>query len=256
MKVVILAGGYGTRISEETAVRPKPLVEIGGKPILWHIMKLYGSYGFHDFIVCLGYKGYMVKEYFANYYLHTSDVTFDLKTNGVHVHQSVAEPWRVTLIDTGEGTSTGGRLKRIAPYIGNEPFCMTYGDGVADLRVDELVAFHRSHGKEATVTVVQPPGRFGAVHLQDSAVRRFQEKPDGDNAWISGGFFVLQPSVFERIAGDETVWEREPLEGLAASEQLMAYRHSGFWHAVDTLRDKTFLEALWNSDNAPWKNWP
>ncbi len=255
MKTVILAGGYGTRISEETAARPKPLIEIGEKPILWHIMKMYSAYGFNEFVVCLGYRGYMIKEYFANYYLHTSDVTFDVKTNSMSVHETVAEPWTVTLVNTGEATSTGGRLKRIAPYVQDQTFCMTYGDGVSSVDIAQLVHFHQSHGKEATVTVVQPPGRFGAVQLNDGLVKRFQEKPEGDNAWINGGFFVLEPSVFARIAGDETVWEREPLEGLARDAELAAYRHTGFWHALDTLRDKNALEAMWNSGNAPWKAW-
>jgi len=255
LKIVILAGGYGTRISEETSTRPKPLIEIGGKPVLWHIMKLYSAFGFNDFVVCLGYKGYMIKEYFANYYLHTADVTFDIKSNNMTVHQTVAEPWTVTLVDTGEATNTGGRLKRVAAYVGTETFCMTYGDGVSSVDIAKLVRFHQSHGKEATVTVVQPPGRFGAVHLEQDTVARFQEKPEGDNAWINGGFFVLEPSVLARVHGDETTWEREPLEGLARDGQLIAYRHTGFWHALDTLRDKNSLEAMWKTGSAPWQVW-
>ncbi len=256
MKVVILAGGHGTRISEETATRPKPLIEVGGKPILWHIMKLYSFHGYNEFIVCLGYRGYMIKEYFANYYLHTSDVTFDIKANRMAVHETVAEPWMVTLVDTGEATNTGGRLKKIAPYVDGDTMCMTYGDGVSSVNIAQSVAYHREHGRAATVTVVQPPGRFGAVHLENGEVTRFQEKPEGDNAWINGGFFVLEPSVLNRIKDDATIWEREPLEGLARDRQLMAYRHSGFWHALDTLRDKNALEAMWKGGDAPWKVWP
>lgn len=255
MKVVILAGGLGTRISEESVTRPKPLIEIGGKPVLWHIMKMYSYYGLNDFIVCLGYKGYMIKEYFANYYLHTADVTFDIQGRQMHVHQSVAEPWTVTLIDTGDDTMTGGRLRRVVRHIGDETFCMTYGDGVADLDMSKLIAEHQRSGKLATVTVVAPPGRFGAVQLDNDMVAAFQEKPDGDNSWINGGFFVLEPAVLSRIGGDETVWERYPLESLAADGQLGAYRHRGFWHALDTLRDKNILENLWQKNAAPWKTW-
>jgi glucose-1-phosphate cytidylyltransferase len=256
MKVVILAGGLGTRLAEETTVRPKPMVEIGDKPVLWHIMKTYSHYGFNDFVVCLGYKGYMVKEYFSNYFLHNCDVTFDMRTHDMQVHENANEPWRVTLVDTGATTLTGGRLKRVAPYLGDETFMMTYGDGVADVRVAELLEFHRAHGKEATVTAVQPLGRFGAMGLDDEdAVRAFQEKPEGDGAWINGGYFVLEPSVLDRIEGDETIFEREPLEGLANDDQLRAYRHRGFWQPMDTLRDRQHLESLWDSGTAPWKVW-
>jgi glucose-1-phosphate cytidylyltransferase len=255
MKVVILAGGLGTRISEETTVRPKPLIEIGGRPILWHIMKLYGAHGFNDFVVCLGYKGYMIKEFFSNYYLHSADVTFDIASNAMTVHESVAEPWKVTLVDTGDATMTGGRLRRAAKYLGDETFCMTYGDGVASIDVDDLVGFHRSRGTFATVTVVQPPGRFGAVEVVERRVVRFREKPAGDDAWINGGFFVLEPQVLDLIDGDATVWEQEPMERLAREHQLSAYHHHGFWHALDTLRDKNALEDLWNRGEAPWKKW-
>ncbi len=255
MKVVILAGGLGTRISEETSVRPKPMVEIGGKPILWHIMKLYSAHGLNDFIVCLGYKGYMIKEYFANYYLHMADVTFDMQSNRMEVHANFAEPWRVTLVDTGEQTMTGGRLKRVASYLGNEDFCFTYGDGVADIDVSKLVEFHRSQRTLATVTAVQPPGRFGALDLQENKIRSFQEKPQGDGGWISGGFFVLSPRVIDYLDGDDTVWERTPMQRLASDGQMSAYLHRGFWQPMDTLRDKTLLEDLWNSGQAPWKAW-
>lgn len=255
MKVVILAGGLGTRLSEETVVRPKPMVEIGGKPILWHIMKIYSHYGFHDFIVCLGFKGYMIKEYFSNYFLHMSDVTFDMTTNSMEVHQKNVEPWRVTLVDTGAYSMTGGRVKRISPYI-DDTFMLTYGDGVANVNIAELVAFHRRHGKAATVTSTQPSGRFGALNMnQRSEVLAFQEKPAGDGSWINGGFFVLDRSVLDRIADDSTVFEKEPLEGLAGDGQLMAYKHSGFWQPMDTLRDKQQLEELWTSGRAPWKTW-
>ncbi len=253
MKVVLLAGGQGTRLAEETDVRPKPLVEIGGRPILWHIMKTYAAAGIADFIVALGYKGYMIKEYFANYYLHSSDVTIDLAKNDVHAHESSAEPWRVTLVDTGDETMTGGRLRRLRRYLGDETFCMTYGDGVADIDVSALVAFHRAHGKPATLTAVQPPGRFGALRLRGDDVVAFTEKPQGDNAWINGGYFVLEPSVLDLVAGDETVWEDAPLGTLAREGKLAAYRHSGFWHPVDTLRDKRTLEAMWQRGDAPWK---
>jgi len=254
MKTVILAGGLGTRISEESHLRPKPMIEIGGRPILWHIMKMYSHYGFNDFIVCLGYKGYVVKEYFANYVLHNADLTVDLAKGALEYHATNHEPWRVTLVDTGEETMTGGRLKRIAPYLDpNEPFFLTYGDGVADLDLAALAKFHREHRREATVTAVVPPGRYGALEIADGLVQRFVEKPPGDNALINGGFFVLNPSVVGRVPGDATIWEREPLEGLAADRQLMAFRHDGFWAAMDTLRDKNHLEALWASGEAPWR---
>lgn len=257
MKVVILAGGFGTRLSEETELKPKPMVEIGDRPILWHIMKIYSHYGFNDFIICLGYKGYVIKEYFANYFLHQSDVTFDFTNKSDRIiHSQRAEPWRVTLVDTGRNTMTGGRVKRIQEYVGNETFMLTYGDGVGDIAIDDLVRFHKNHGKYATVTAVQPSGRFGAMNLNDvDFVQSFQEKPKGDGSWINGGFFVLEPDIFDYIAGDETYWEREPLENLAKSGQLIAFRHHGFWKPMDTLRDKTALEELWNDGNAPWKIW-
>lgn len=255
MKVVLLAGGLGTRISEETAVRPKPMVEIGGHPLLWHIMKTYASFGFDDFIVCLGYRGYVVKEYFANYYLHNSDVTFDLSDNSLTVHQNKTEAWRVTLVDTGEDTLTGGRIKRIARYLDGETFLCTYGDGLSDVDISETIAFHRKQGAIATLTAVQPPGRFGALSVDGGRVTDFREKPAGDEGWINGGFFVLEPAVLDYIAGDETVWEREPLERLAAGGNLAAYTHTGFWHPLDTLRDKTILEGLWAGGTAPWKRW-
>ncbi|MBT0653782.1 glucose-1-phosphate cytidylyltransferase [Geomobilimonas luticola] len=256
MKVVILAGGLGTRLSEETVVRPKPMVEIGGRPILWHIMKIYSHYGFNDFVICLGFKGYMIKEYFSNYFLHMSDVTFDMRSNSMEVHQQYAEPWKVTLVDTGMDSMTGGRLKRVAPYLENETFMLTYGDGVANVDVAELVRYHGSHGKPATVTSTQPSGRFGALNMgEDGTILSFQEKPAGDGSWINGGFFVLEPSILDRIAGDGTIFEKEPLEGLARDGQLMAFKHSGFWQPMDTLRDKQHLEELWNSGRAPWKLW-
>ena len=257
MKTVILAGGMGTRISEESLLRPKPMIEIGGRPILWHIMKVYAHYGLNDFIICLGYKGYMIKEYFANYVLHNSDVTIDAVDNRITYHQSTAEPWRVTLVDTGERTLTGGRLKRVAAYLNEgEPLCFTYGDGVADLDLNALIETHRRSGRSATLTAVVPPGRYGALDLDESdGVNRFTEKPPGDNGLISGGFFVLEPRVIERIAGDATSWEAEPLEGLARDGELQAYRHRGFWHAMDTLRDKMHLEDLWQQGRAPWKLW-
>lgn len=255
MKVVILAGGIGTRIAEETHLRPKPMVEIGAKPILWHIMKIYAAQGLTEFIVCLGYKGYLIKEYFANYYLHTSDVTFDIAANAMKVHQTTTEPWKVTLIDTGEATMTGGRLKRVLPYVGDEEFCLTYGDGVADIDLAALCAFHRDAGTLATITAVRPPGRFGALDLRGDRIRSFQEKPAGDGGWINGGFFVLSPRVGEYIEGDGTSWEREPLERLAREGELSAYRHEGFWYAMDTLRDRTYLEELWSSSQAPWRIW-
>jgi glucose-1-phosphate cytidylyltransferase len=254
MKVVILAGGLGTRISEESHLRPKPMIEIGGKPILWHIMKMYSYYGLNDFVICLGYRGYFIKEYFANYFLHMSDVTFDMSENSMQVHQKHAEPWRVTLVDTGADTLTGGRLKRVRDYLGDDSFCFTYGDGVSDLDIGGLIAFHRQHGKLATVTSIQPPGRYGALQIEGEAVLRFQEKPAGDGAWINGGFFVLDPAVIDLIEGDDTGWENTPLQRLADMNQLMAYRHGGFWQAMDTLRDKTQLEELWRT-SPPWKTW-
>ncbi|HEX9094252.1 MAG TPA: glucose-1-phosphate cytidylyltransferase [Coriobacteriia bacterium] len=255
MKVVILAGGLGTRLSEETSVKPKPMAEIGDRPILWHIMKIYSHYGFNDFVVCLGYKGYVIKEYFSNYFLHNCDITFDMRTNKRRVHENANEPWQVTLVDTGSDTMTGGRLKRVRPYLGDEPFMMTYGDGVADVRIDELVAFHSAHGKEATVTAVPPPGRFGVMRLEDTAVRAFEEKPQGEVGYVNGGFFVLEPAVLDRIEGDETMFEHAPLAGLAADNELRAFQHHGFWQPMDTLRDKRHLEELWDSGNAPWKVW-
>lgn len=256
MKAIILAGGLGTRISEETALRPKPMVEIGGRPILWHIMKIYSAHGINEFVVCCGYKGYVIKEYFANYFLHMSDVTFDMQHNRMEVHERHAEPWRVTLVDTGDNTMTGGRLKRVAPYVHNEEaFCFTYGDGVADVDIGALVAFHKSHGKRATVTAVQPPGRYGALMMDGQNVRGFIEKPQGDGGWINGGFFVLSPACLELIADDAAAWEGEPLRQLAAQNELMAYEHHGFWQPMDTLRDKNQLEELWHSGTAPWKTW-
>jgi glucose-1-phosphate cytidylyltransferase len=257
MKVVILAGGYGTRISEESSVRPKPMVEIGGMPILWHIMKIYSSYGINDFIVCCGYKGYVIKKYFANYLLGMSDITFDLKHNKMDVHRNGVEPWKVTLIDTGEKTMTGGRLKRVNDYIDDESFCFTYGDGVSDININELVQFHKDQKSLATVTAVQTPGRFGAFSLKEgeSRVAGFREKPLGDGAWINGGFFVLEPDVMDYIEDDLTVWEREPLEKMAQGGMLSAYKHRGFWHPMDTLRDKIVLDELWESGKAPWKVW-
>jgi glucose-1-phosphate cytidylyltransferase len=255
MKAIILAGGLGTRISEETHLKPKPMVEIGGRPILWHIMKLYSAHGVHDFVICCGYKGYMIKEYFANYFLHMSDVTFDMANNTMEVHERKAEPWRVTLVDTGEQTMTGGRLKRVRDYVGDQAFCFTYGDGLADVDITRLVAFHREHGKLATLTATQPPGRFGALSLHDSLITSFQEKPDGDGAWINGGFFVLSPAVIDYIDDDDTVWERQPMERLAQECQFAAFRHEGFWQPMDTLRDKAMLEDLWQSGRAPWKIW-
>jgi glucose-1-phosphate cytidylyltransferase len=254
MKAVILAGGMGSRISEETQLRPKPMIEIGGKPILWHIMKIYSAHGINDFVICLGYKGYYIKEYFANYMLHASHVTIDLEKNSTEFHDGEVEPWRITLVDTGEDTMTGGRLKRVLPYIGNEDFCFTYGDGVTDLNISSLIDFHKTQNRLATVTAVQPPGRFGALQMNGNGVEEFIEKPHGDGSWINGGFFVLSPKVIEHIAGDETIWEREPLEKLAADKQLSAYSHDGFWQMMDTLRDKTLLEELWQTD-APWKVW-
>ena len=254
MKTVILAGGLGTRISEESHLKPKPMIEIGGRPILWHIMKSFSHYGFNDFILCLGYKGYVVKEYFSNYVLHNADLTVDLAKGSVEYHATNHEPWKVTLVDTGEETMTGGRVKRIAKYLEpGEPFFLTYGDGVSDVDLAALLAFHKSHGKDATVTAVAPPGRYGALDIEADLVQRFVEKPPGDNGLINGGFFVLDPKVIDRIDGDATVWEQEPLMGLARDGQLGAYRHSGFWAAMDTLRDKNVLEALWDSGEAPWR---
>ena len=256
MKAVILAGGRGTRISEETHLKPKPMIEIGGRPLLWHIMKIYSAHGIDDFVICCGYKGYLIKEYFANYVLHMSDVTFDMARNTMEVHQQHAEPWRVTLVDTGDDTMTGGRLKRVVDYVrGEDEFCFTYGDGVADVDVTASIAFHRSHGKLATVTAVAPPGRYGALQLDGSDVRGFTEKPGGDGGLINGGFFVLSPACLDRIGGDQTSWESEPLAGLAADGELMAFTHAGFWQPMDTLREMTLLEHLWESGKAPWKVW-
>ncbi len=257
MKAVILAGGLGTRLSEETSVRPKPMVEIGGKPILWHIMKIYSAHGINDFIICCGYKGYVIKEYFANYFLHMSDVTFDMRFNQMNVHSGYAEPWRVTLVDTGDNTLTGGRLKRVKEHVGNETFCFTYGDGVSNVNITNLIKFHKEQQTLATLSAVQPPGRFGAIVLgqEQTKITNFREKPEGDNAWINGGFFVLEPQVIDFIEGDSTVWEKEPLEKLADMEQLSAYKHDGFWQPMDTLRDKKYLENFWKSDEAPWKVW-
>ncbi|WP_396190675.1 glucose-1-phosphate cytidylyltransferase [Flavobacterium sp.] len=256
MKAVILAGGLGTRISEESVSRPKPMIEIGGKPILWHIMKMYSFYGVNDFVICCGYKGYMIKEYFANYFLHMSDVTIDMQKNSMEVHQRFAEPWRVTLVDTGEETLTGGRLKHVSEYVKNESsFCFTYGDGVSNVNIASLIDFHHKHGLSATVTAVQPPGRFGALEMDGLNVKSFVEKPHGDGMYINGGFFVLSPKVLELIDNEKTIWEREPLERLAKSGQLLAYKHSGFWQPMDTLRDKNYLEDLWGSGKAPWKTW-
>jgi glucose-1-phosphate cytidylyltransferase len=254
MKTVILAGGLGTRISEESHLKPKPMIEIGGRPILWHIMKLYSHYGFNDFVICLGYKGYVVKEYFANYVLHNADLTVDLAKGSIEYHATNHEPWRVTLVDTGEETMTGGRLKRIAPYLNpGEPFFLTYGDGVADLDLRALADFHKTHGKDATVTAVVPPGRYGALEIREGQVQRFIEKPPGDNGLINGGFFVLNPDVIDRVESDSTIWEQEPLTGLATEGELMAFSHTGFWHPMDTLRDKNILEGLWASGEAPWR---
>lgn len=256
MKAVILAGGLGTRISEETSLKPKPMVRIGGYPILWHIMKLYSAHGINDFIICCGYKGYVIKEYFANYFLHMSDVTFDMQENTIEVHQKRAEPWRVTLIDTGEHSMTGGRLKRVADYVkDDEAFCFTYGDGLSNVNITKSIAFHKKHGKKATLVAAFQPGRFGALDIIQKQVKRFKEKPLGDGAMINGGFFVLSPRVFNYIDGDSCIWEQSPLATLAKENELMAYEHSGFWQPMDTLRDKTYLEALWESGDAPWKVW-
>jgi len=257
MKVVILAGGFGTRISEESDLKPKPMIEIGGKPILWHIMKIYSHYGFNDFIICCGYKGYVIKDYFHHYYLHQTDITIDLRKNEIEYHDSSSEPWRVTLVDTGLNTMTGGRIKRIQRFVGDEPFMLTYGDGVSDVNIRSLLEFHKQNKRLATLTAVQPSGKFGALNIDNkNAVIQFQEKPKGDGAWINGGFFVCEPRIFDYIrSGDETIWERQPLEDLSSDGQLGAYKHEGFWHPMDTLRDKNELERLWASGNAPWKVW-
>ena len=256
MKAVILAGGLGTRLSEETGTRPKPMVEIGGRPILWHILKIYLQHGISDFVICCGYKGYLIKEYFANYFLHMSDVTFDMKENRMQVHQSVAEPWRVTLVDTGDNTGTGGRLKMVAKYLeGEEAFCMTYGDGVSDLDISAVIAFHKSHGKLATVTAVQPPARFGGLRINGTSICEFQEKPNGEGGWINGGFFVLSPAVISEIQNDSMMFEREPMQSLTSKKQVQAFFHRGFWQPMDTLRDKQRLDELWASGSAPWKTW-
>ena len=256
MKAVILAGGLGTRLSEETTSKPKPMVEIGGKPILWHIMKIYSYHGVNDFIICCGYKGYIIKEYFQNYFLHQSDITFDMKKNNMIVHQERAEPWTVTLVDTGDESMTGGRLKRVLPYIKDErAFCFTYGDGVADINIKDLISFHESHGKLATLTATFPPGRFGALSITDNQVNKFEEKPRGDGALINGGFFVLSPKVIQRIENDYTIWEQQPLKGLALDGELMSFKHEGFWQPMDTLRDKIKLNELYENNKAPWKVW-
>jgi len=255
MKAVILAGGLGTRISEETSARPKPMIEIGGKPILWHILKIYAAHGINEFIVCCGYKGYVIKEYFANYFLHMSDVTFDMASNKMQVLQENAEPWKITLIDTGETTQTGGRLKRVAQYLGDQDFCMTYGDGLSNVDISATINFHKKHKKLATMTVVKPPGRFGAVELNEANVSKFLEKPKGDGGWINGGFFVLSPKVIELIGGDDVSWEQFPLEALAEKEELLAYKHDGFWQSMDTLRDKLVLDSYWSESQPPWKVW-
>jgi glucose-1-phosphate cytidylyltransferase len=256
MKAIILAGGIGTRISEETHLKPKPMVEIGGRPILWHILKIFSAHGVNEFVICCGYKGYLIKEYFANYFLHMSDVTLNMRVNSMEVHQKNAEPWEITLVDTGESSMTGGRLRRVREYVGDGPFCFTYGDGVADVDISALVAHHQAHGRLATVTAVQPPGRFGVLQFgEDASVAGFEEKPQGDGSWINGGFFVLEPQVIDRIEGDATTWEQEPLKSLAADGQLTAYQHRGFWQPMDTLRDRHHLEELWDQGKAPWKVW-
>jgi len=255
MKAVILAGGLGTRISEETHLRPKPMVEVGGRPILWHILKIYSHHGINDFVICCGYKGYMIKEYFANYFLHSSDVTFDLTTNQMEVHAQKAEPWKITLVDTGESTLTGGRLRRVANYLEGGSFCFTYGDGVADVNISALIEFHRREGRWATLTAVQPPGRFGSLAFERGRVLAFEEKPQGDGAWINGGFFVLEPEVLDTISGDQSVWERDCLPVIAEAGQLNAFQHHGFWQPMDTLRDRQLLEELWQAGQAPWKSW-
>lgn len=257
MKAVILAGGLGTRLSEETSIRPKPMVEIGGQPVLWHIMKTYSAHGVNDFVICCGYKGFVIKEFFANYFLRMSDVTFDMRFNQMNIHSGNAEPWRVTLVDTGEHTLTGGRLKRVREYVGSETFCFTYGDGVSNVNITELIAFHKAQGTLATLTAVQPPGRFGAIVLTEgqTLINSFHEKPSGDGAWVNGGYFVLEPEVIDFIEGDDTTWEQEPLGKLASLNQLSAYKHDGFWQPMDTLRDKNYLDNLWKSGSAPWKVW-
>ncbi|MDH4981857.1 glucose-1-phosphate cytidylyltransferase [Hyphomicrobium sp. D-2] len=255
MQIVILAGGMGTRLAEETDKRPKPMVEIGGRPIIWHIMKIYSHWGFNDFIICLGYKGYLIKEYFHNYFLHQADVTVDLSSGATEIHRQLSEPWKVTLVDTGEQTQTGGRLGRVEKYLRDDTFGLTYGDGVADVNIPDVLKFHRNHGRQATVTAVRPARRFGALHLENDKVTAFEEKPHADGGWINGGFFVLSRDVLSRIDGDATIWERAPMEALARDDQLRAYRHEGFWHPMDTLRDKQFLEELWDSNAAKWKMW-
>lgn len=255
MKAVLLAGGLGTRISEESVLKPKPMIEIGGKPILWHIMKMYSAHGVNDFIICCGYKGYVIKEYFANYFIHNSDITFDVKNNKMEIHQNTAEPWKVTVVDTGEDTMTGGRLKRVARYLGNEDFCFTYGDGVSDINIRKSIEFHKAHGKMSTITAVQPPGRYGALKMNGTKVEAFMEKPKGDGGVINGGFFILNPKVVEYIKEDATIWEKEPMEKLASQGQMEAFVHEGFWQPMDTLRDKKHLEELWNTGKAPWKVW-
>ena len=255
MKAVILAGGLGTRLSEETSTKPKPMVRIGGYPILWHIMKMYSSHGVNDFVICAGYKGYVIKEYFANYFMHMSNITFDMSNNEMMVHENNAEPWKVTIVDTGDESMTGGRLKRVKDYLDGESFCFTYGDGVSDVNIREVIKFHKEKGKWATVTAVQPPGRFGAIRMDDTTITSFVEKPNGDGGFINGGFFVLEPEVLDLIEKDSTIWEREPMEKLAELRQIEAYRHTGFWRPMDTLRDKNYLEDLWNSNKAPWKVW-
>lgn len=255
MKAVILAGGYGTRISEETHLKPKPMVEISGRPILWHIMKVYSAHGINEFVICCGYKGYVIKEYFANYFLHMSDITFDMQMNRMEVHQKHAEPWRVTLVDTGEESMTGGRLKQVQSYVGNETFCFTYGDGLSDVNITELVAYHCRQQTMATLTAVQPPGRYGSLNLEDGRVLSFREKPQGDGGWVNGGFFVLEPSVFDLLEDELTSWENDTLPVIASKNQLGAFYHSGFWQPMDTLRDKNLLESLWNSGKPPWKVW-
>jgi glucose-1-phosphate cytidylyltransferase len=254
MKAVILAGGLGTRLSEETATRPKPMVDIGGRPILWHILKIYSTYDINDFVICAGYKGYLIKEYFANYFLHMSDVTFDMTNNSMEVHKKGSEPWRVTIVDTGDDSMTGGRIKRIKPYI-DDTFCLTYGDGVSDINIKKLMDFHKVQNKKATLTAIQPSGRFGALGIKNNIVHGFKEKPQGEGAWINGGFFVLEPEIFNYIEGDTTIWERAPMERLAAEGEMAAYRHDGFWQCMDTVRDKQRLEELWDSGSAPWKIW-
>jgi glucose-1-phosphate cytidylyltransferase len=256
MKTVILAGGLGTRISEVTNIKPKPMIEIGGKPILWHIMKIYSAHGINDFVICCGYKGYMIKEYFANYFLHQSDVTFNIQKNSMEVHHKRAEPWTVTLVDTGDHSMTGGRLRRVSEYVKNEDaFCFTYGDGISDINISKLIKFHKDHGKDATLTATYSPGRFGALDIKDNKILQFSEKPKGDGALINGGFFVLSPKVLDRITGDDCVWEKEPLTGLAADGNLMAYSHEGFWQPMDTQREMLYLQELWDKDEAPWKTW-